>query len=180
MRYPDGGGLGPQGRAGREQVRRQAAGWFAEGVPVPQIAVWLRVSQTAVYRWRQQWHAGGERALASKGPSGSRCRLDEARLRRLEDALDEGPAAHGFGVDQRWTLARVADLIARLFHTRYTRHGTARRTSCTGWAGRCRSRNSVRSNATKPRSRPGARRRGRRENGSGAAPRVAGLLRAHP
>jgi transposase-like protein len=28
MRYPDGGGLSPQGRAKREQVRRQAAGWF--------------------------------------------------------------------------------------------------------------------------------------------------------
>ena len=39
--------------------------------------------------------------------------------------MDEGPAVHGFGVDQRWTLARVSDLIARLFHTRYTLRGTA-------------------------------------------------------
>jgi transposase len=46
-------------------------------------------------------------------------------LRRLAEALDEGPAAHGFGVDQRWTLARVSDLIARMFHTRYTLRGTA-------------------------------------------------------
>jgi putative transposase len=83
------------------------------------------VSHTAVYQWRHVWRAGGEQALASKGPSGSRCRLDDARLQRLAEALDEGPAAHGFGVDQRWTLVRVSDLIARMFHTRYTLHGTA-------------------------------------------------------
>jgi transposase len=134
MRYPDGGGLSPQGRARREQVRRQAAGWFAEGLPVPQIAARLRVSQTAVYGWRQQWQAGGEQALASKGPSGSRCRLDETRLQRLEDALDEGPAVHGFGDDQRWTLARVSDLIARLFHIRYTLRGTANILYRLGWS----------------------------------------------
>jgi putative transposase len=34
-------------------------------------------------------------------------------------------AAHGFGDDQRWTLARVADLIARLFHIRYTLRGVS-------------------------------------------------------
>jgi transposase len=125
MRYPDGGGLTARGRAKREAVRRQAAEWFAEGVSVPDIARRLRVSQTAVYGWRQRWTAGGEQALDSKGPSGSRCRLDDARLQRLADALDEGPAAYGFGVDQRWTLARVSDLIARMFHTRYTLRGTA-------------------------------------------------------
>lgn len=50
-----------------------------------------------------------------------------------------GPAASGsagqgagtgtgharFGEDQRWTLARVADLIARMFHTRYTLRGVS-------------------------------------------------------
>lgn len=125
MRYPDGGGLTAQGRARREAVRRQAAGWFADGVPVAEVARRLRVSQTAVYGWRQRWKAGGEQALASKGSSGSRCRLDDSRLQRLADALDAGPAAHGFGQDQRWTLARVSDLIARMFHTRYTLRGTA-------------------------------------------------------
>nr|WP_243707788.1 helix-turn-helix domain-containing protein [Micromonospora sp. KC606] len=73
---------------------------------MPEIASRWRVSQTAVYGWRERWRAGGEDALASKGPGGSRCRLDEPRLRRLADALDQGPAAHGFGADQRWTLAR--------------------------------------------------------------------------
>ncbi|MET7808665.1 hypothetical protein [Micromonospora chersina] len=44
-------------------------------------------------------------------------------MRRLAEALEEGPAAHGFGVDQRWTLARVSDLIAGMFRSRYTLRG---------------------------------------------------------
>src|SRR3954462_2360946 len=83
MRYPDGGGLSSRGRARREAVRLRAADWFAEGVPVAEIARRLRVSATAVYGWRQRWRRGGEQALASKGPGGARCRLDDVRLRRL-------------------------------------------------------------------------------------------------
>src|SRR5438876_1007329 len=70
MRYPDSGGLSAQQRASREQVRLQAAGWFAEGVPVREVAARLRVSRTAVFGWQQQWRRGGESALASKGPGG--------------------------------------------------------------------------------------------------------------
>jgi putative transposase len=46
-------------------------------------------------------------------------------LDALAAALDEGPAAHGYVEDQRWTLARVADLIARLFRQRYTLRGVS-------------------------------------------------------
>ncbi|MET7808666.1 helix-turn-helix domain-containing protein [Micromonospora chersina] len=53
------------GRAEREAVRRQAAGWFAQGVSVPEVARRPRVSQTAVYGWRKRSRAGGEDALAS-------------------------------------------------------------------------------------------------------------------
>jgi transposase len=125
MRYPDGGGLSEQGRAKRETVRLRAAEWFAQDMPVREIAHRLRVSTNAVYVWRRRWRAGGPAALASKGPGGSSCRLDEQRQARLAQALEQGPAAHGFGADQRWTLARVADLIARLFHTRYTLRGVS-------------------------------------------------------
>jgi len=46
----------------------------------------------------------------------------------------DGGGAHGFGDDQRWTLARVSDLIARLFHTRYTLRGTANILYRLGWS----------------------------------------------
>jgi putative transposase len=106
-------------------VRLQAAEWFTQDLPAAEIARRLRVSPNAVYVWRRQWRAGGLAALASKGPGGSACRLDGQRQARLARALEEGPAAHGFGEDQRWTLARVAELIARLFHTRYTLRGVS-------------------------------------------------------
>ena len=49
----------------------------------------------------------------------------EQQLARLRAALDAGPAASGSEEDQRWTLARAAALIARLFHVRYTLRGVS-------------------------------------------------------
>ncbi|MCC8243062.1 IS630 family transposase [Saccharothrix luteola] len=63
--------------------------------------------------------------MASKGPSGTDCRLSPEQQDRLAAALEEGPAAHGNIEDQRWTLARVADLVARLFRVRYTLRGVS-------------------------------------------------------
>jgi len=51
--------------------------------------------------------------------------LDEQQLARLRAALDAGPAAAGWDTDQRWTLARVTRLIARLFHVPYTLRGVS-------------------------------------------------------
>jgi transposase len=53
------------------------------------------------------------------------CRLSAAQRARLRAALVGGPAAWGWGEDQRWTLARVTALIGRLFHVRYTLRGTS-------------------------------------------------------
>jgi transposase len=125
MRYADGGGLSAEGRACRESVRLRAARLFEQDVTARQIARSLRVSTKSVYQWRRAWRAGGEAALASKGPGGSGCKLDGDQLARLGVALDAGPAACGWNQDQRWTLARVAALIARLFGVSYTLRGVS-------------------------------------------------------
>jgi putative transposase len=98
---------------------------FARDTDARLIARSLRVSAKSVYQWRRAWRAGGEAALASKGPGGSACRLDEDQLARLGEALDAGPAACGQDSDQRWTLARVAVLITRLSGVSYTPRGTS-------------------------------------------------------
>ena len=125
VRYPDGGGLTAEGRARREAVRLQAAALFARGTPVAAIASRLRVSQNAVYVWRRRWLAQGEAALASKGPCGSDCKLTPAQVQELATLLQLGPAAHGWVQDQRWTLARIADLIGSRFRVRYTLKGVS-------------------------------------------------------
>jgi transposase len=125
MRYPDGGGLTAAGRVRRESVRLQAAQMYEQDVSPVQVAHQLRVSTKSAYQWRRLWRAGGEAALASKGPGGAVCWLGAGQVARLRAALEGGPAAWGWGEDQRWTLARVATLIARLFHARYTLRGTS-------------------------------------------------------
>lgn len=92
---------------------------------MPEIAKRLRVSENAVYVWRRRWLADGEAGLVSKGPAGTECRLSPEQLGQLAAALKEGPAAHGYVEDQRWTLARVADLIVRLFRVQYTLRGVS-------------------------------------------------------
>jgi transposase len=125
MRYPDGGGLTAGERARRARVRLQAAQMLGQGTDPAQVAGLLQVSTKSVYAWRRAWRAGGEAALASKGPGGNPCKLDEDQLAQLRAALDAGPAACGWPEDHRWTLARTADLISRLFHVSYTPRGVS-------------------------------------------------------
>ena len=123
VRYPDDGGLTAAQREKRERLRLEAAELFAAGVEPAQVALRLRVSRNSAYRWRRAWAGGGTVALASKGPSGSLCRLNPRQLERLAAALEAGPAVYGWEQDQRWTGARVATLIGRLFQVRYTVRG---------------------------------------------------------
>ncbi|GIM90146.1 winged helix-turn-helix domain-containing protein [Paractinoplanes toevensis] len=105
-------------RQRREQVRWRAAGLFAAGVTAPQVAVILEVSTKSAYQWRRSWVAGGTAGLASKGAPGPQPVLSDAQLLRLGQRLAAGPAAAGYGDDQRWTLVRVVAVIAGLFHLR--------------------------------------------------------------
>ncbi|MEV6969851.1 winged helix-turn-helix domain-containing protein [Hamadaea sp. NPDC051192] len=118
MRYGDGGGVNQAGRVRREQVRRQAAQMFADGRSALDVAAALEVSTKSAYQWRRAWVADGEQALASKGAPGPDTILSDAQLQLLKVRLDAGPAAAGYGEDQRWTLARIGTLIATLFHRR--------------------------------------------------------------
>jgi transposase len=133
MRYADGGGVSPAGRAKREQTRRQAATLFASAPSPVEVAARLEVSTRSARAWRRAWLTGGEAGLASKGASGPQSKLTVEQLRQLEQLLEVGPAAAGFTEDQRWTLARVAELIAGTFRVRYSLKGVSllmRRLGC--------------------------------------------------
>jgi putative transposase len=110
-RYRDGGGLTAEERARRERVRFAATELIEAGVSEREVARRFRVSRMPANRWRRALAAGGRAALASKGAGGARCKLTPAQLRVLE----AGPAAWGWDEDQCWTLARIGELMRRLF-----------------------------------------------------------------
>jgi putative transposase len=112
----------------------QAAELFEQQVPVKEIAGRLRVSAKSVFAWQAAWRQAGRTALASKGPSGTACRLSDAQLMRLQKELDAGPTAHGWVEDQRWTLPRTTVLIGRLFGVRYTERGVSYLLHRLGWS----------------------------------------------
>ena len=123
MRYADGGGLTAAERARRERVRLDAAELIESGAGDQEVAARFRVSRMSANRWRRALAAGGREALATKGAGGAKCKLAPAQLAELEAALDAGPAVQGWDEDQCWTLARIADLVARRFRVQYTLAG---------------------------------------------------------
>jgi transposase len=109
----------------------QAVKMSGQRAPTAKIAAELRVTEQSVRRWRKAWLAGGPPGLASKGQA-TQCRLGEAQLAELEAVLEAGPLAAGYD-DQRWTLARVRDLIANRFRVRYTIPGVSYLLRRRGW-----------------------------------------------
>jgi transposase len=133
MRYAQRGGYTPAGQQRREGLRLEAAGRFARGGRVSEIAHDLRVTPGSVRRWHRAWQDGGAGALRSRGPV-SRERLSAQQWARLELELRKGPLAHGFAGDQRWTLGRIKTLIGKLFHVGYTVGGTWKLMRRHGWS----------------------------------------------
>ena len=113
MRYAQGGGLTAARRRLRERIRYEAGERFGRGERNVLIAKDLRVSERSVERWRRAWREGGVEALASSGPP-KLPKLSDEQFAELEQELALGPAVHGWE-DQRWTLARIRELIARKF-----------------------------------------------------------------
>lgn len=84
-----------------------------------EIARRLRVTRKSVFGWRRAYRNGGRDAMASTGHGGRRQYLAADQVARLTAGLDEGAGAAGYEDDQRWTLARISDLIAEMFGVRY-------------------------------------------------------------
>ncbi|MEV1240759.1 helix-turn-helix domain-containing protein [Nonomuraea sp. NPDC050022] len=160
MRYGQRGGYTPAEQERRGRLRLEAAGWLETGQSAKDIARDLRVHERTVDRWRKAWRDGGIEALRSKGPV-SREKLASAQWARLESELGRGPLEHGFGDDQRWTLAWIKTLIGKLFHVGYTIEGVGKLRRRHGWSCRCRCRCSALWSAMRGPTTPGGRRCGR-------------------
>lgn len=120
----------------------EAAERFEAGASAREVAAEFRVTERSAARWRAAWRQGGKVALASRGPVSAE-RLTAQQWARLEAELLRGPLAHGFGDNQCWTLGRIATVIGRMFHLRYTLKGVSLLLHRHGWSVQVPTRRSI-------------------------------------
>ncbi len=99
--------------------RVRAARLLQAGHAPAQVAAMVGAPRQTVYRWKGVLEAEGIDALRDMSKGGRAARLGAEQLARLQVALLEGPAAHGFGTPL-WTIKRVRLFIERSFGVRYS------------------------------------------------------------
>jgi transposase len=109
----------PQGTATQlERRRRQAIQLLKAGTSLSGVARAVSASVSSVFRWAEAHRRKGPRGLEPRPTPGRPPKLTRAQRARLERVLLKGPRAAGYATDL-WTLARVAEVIRRLFGVRY-------------------------------------------------------------
>lgn len=100
-----------------ERRRRRGVELLDQGKRTVDVATFLGVDRSSVYRWRKAARRGPS-ALAAQPHPHRPPQLSTTQLRRLENLLAQGAAAHGWP-NELWTTARVAELIVCHFKIRY-------------------------------------------------------------
>ena len=105
-----------------EERRLAAARLLRQGrLSQAEIARQLGVSRASVSRWAATLAQEGRRGLQARPITGRPPRLEARDWVRLGRLLDRGAVATGFPTE-RWTLKRIAALIAREFGVHYHPH----------------------------------------------------------
>ncbi len=106
-------------RAIREMRRLKAWEMYQNGISQVEIARELGVTRGAVSQWmKTAREEGGPNALVRKAATGRPSRISPEDLEKLSQMLTDSPRDYGFEAD-RWSNARVADLIAQKFSVTY-------------------------------------------------------------
>lgn len=87
---------------------------FAEGARTVDVARAFDVTWRTASKWRQALDARGLDGLRSRGLPGREPLLNADQRRRLRTIVRAGPRKSGFE-DDRWTLARVHEVVQRVF-----------------------------------------------------------------
>jgi len=108
-----------------EERRLEAARLLRRGkLTQAEIARQLGVSRMAVSQWAARLEAGGVRQLRQRHSSGRPAKLTTAQRGQLRRLLRRGARTAGFPTE-RWTLARVQQVIKRKFDVSYHRNHLA-------------------------------------------------------
>jgi transposase len=97
--------------------RKRAVALFEEGHSPSSVAQQLGIARQTAARWGIRWRTGGAAALEyrrGRGPA-----IPDRQLPLIEQALLQGPAAHGFD-GEVWSAPQVAEVIERLTGVRLT------------------------------------------------------------
>jgi transposase len=100
-----------------ERRRRRGVELFSQGETPSDIAHFLGVNRSSLYRWRKQVERS-PLGLAARPQPHRPPRLSAGQLRQLETLLARGAVANGWP-NQLWTAARVGEVIFRHFGVRY-------------------------------------------------------------
>jgi putative transposase len=117
-----------------EERRMRGAELLREGkLTKVAIAAELGVTRGTVQDWARKLAYGGKRLLVSRKAPGKDRKLDAKQEQRLARLLARGACANGFDTE-RWTLARVADLVRREFKVDYHFRSMGRVLRRIGWS----------------------------------------------
>jgi putative transposase len=106
-------------RSQMEERRLEGARLLEEGkLKQTEIACVLGVDKSAVSRWHQQLRQLGVEGLRARRSNGRPPRLDEQGQEQLLSELRKGARAQGYE-DERWTLARIAEVLRETQGLRY-------------------------------------------------------------
>jgi transposase len=117
----------------REGRRLRAWTLFQQGWKVGRIAEALGVTHGAVSQWLARARQGGEAALHDRKRPGRVPRLTPGQQAKAPELLARGAAAWGFRGD-RWTRARVAEVLRRAFGVKYHPAHVSRLLAGWGWS----------------------------------------------
>lgn len=117
----------------REGRRRRAWALFQQGWKVGKIAAALGVTHGAVSQWLARARTGGEAALRDRQRPGRTPRLTPDQRARAPELLARGAPAWGFR-GERWTRARVAEVLRREFGVTYHPAHVSRLLAGWGWS----------------------------------------------
>jgi transposase len=117
----------------REGRRLRAWALSQQGWPVGQIAAALGVTHGAVSQWLTRARQEGEAALRDRKRPGRAPRLTPEQRAQAPTFLARGAEAWGFK-GERWTRARVAEVLRREFGVRYHPAHVSRLLAGWGWS----------------------------------------------
>jgi len=99
--------------ASADEVRRRralAVRRWVEGYSIPEVADFLEVARSTVWRWVRAYLDDGDRGLQVRASPGRPPKLNRTHEKIIARWLEDSPTKHGFDTDL-WTAARLTELI---------------------------------------------------------------------